>query len=103
MDANLEIMPTWKYMFSHMFFSFKLCICHDPRIARAYTAHNTKMFALLACLALPTHPIPARCGTDTAGRGAFEPPPEDVARTKIFDREFQFLESHAEAETERNS
>ena len=35
----------------------------------------------------------------TAGRGAFEPPPEDGARTKLFDREFQFRESHTEAET----
>eukprot|EP00904_Undaria_pinnatifida_P002369 jgi/Undpi1/12132/HiC_scaffold_5.g01808.m1 len=51
----------------------------------------------------PTYPIPARCGMDTAGQGAFEPPPEDGARMKLFDREFQFRESHTEAETERNS
>ena len=38
---------------------------------------------------------------DTAGRGVFEPPPEDGARTKLFDREFQFRESHTEAETEK--
>ena len=62
-----------------MLFSFKLCLCQDPRIARAYTAQNTKIaHLLLACHAQPTYPIPARCGTDTAGRGAFEPPPEDV-------------------------
>ena len=90
-------------MFSHMFFLFKLCICQNPSIARAYTAQNTKICALLACLAQPTYPIPARCGTDTAGRGAFEPPPEDGALTKLFDREFQFRESHTEAETEKNS
>ena len=59
------------------------------------------MFALLACLAQPTYPIPARCRTDTAGRGAFEPPPEDDARTKLFDRGSQFRESHTEAETEK--
>ena len=41
----------------------------------------------------------SRCGTDTAGRGAFEPHPEDGARTKLFDREFQFRESHTEAES----
>ena len=86
-----------------MFFLFKLCICKDPRTARAYTARNTKFCALLACLAQPTYPIPAKCGTDTAGRGAFEPPPEDGARTKLFDREFQFRESHTEAETKKNS
>ena len=28
---------------------------------------NTEICALLACLAQPTYPIPARCGTDTAG------------------------------------
>ena len=84
-----------------MFFSFKLCICQDPRIAQAYTAQNTKICALLACLAQPTYPIPARCGTDAAGRGAFEPPPEDGARTKLFDPEFQFRESHTEAETDK--
>ena len=70
-------MPTWKKCFATCFFSFKLCICPDPRIARAYTAKNTKKKnALLACLAQPTYPIPARCGTDTAGRGACEPAPK---------------------------
>ena len=101
--ANLEMMPTWIKMFSHMLFLFKLCICQDPTIARAYTAQNTKICALLACLAQPTYPIPARWGTDTAGRGAFEPPPEDGARTKLFDREFQFRESHTEAERKKKN
>ena len=54
---------------------FPVCLCQDPRITRAHTAQNTKIWALLACRAQPTYPIPARCGTDTAGRGAFEPPP----------------------------
>ena len=62
---------------------------------------HTKICALLACLAQPTYPIPARCGTDAAGRGVFEPPSEDGARTKLFDREFQFRESHTEAETDK--
>ena len=35
------------------------------------------------------------CGTDTAGRGALEPPPEDGAETNLFGREFRFRESHA--------
>ena len=87
-------------VFPHVF-SFKFCICQAPRIARAYTAQNTKICALLACLAQPTYPIPARCGTGTAGREAFEPPPEDGARTKRLDREFQFRESHTEAETKK--
>ena len=33
-DANLEMLP--------LIYSFKLYICQDPRIARAYTAQNTK-------------------------------------------------------------
>ena len=37
----------------------------------------------------------------TAGRGAFEPSPEHGARTKLFDQEFQFRESHTEAETRK--
>ena len=44
------------------------------------------MCALLACIAQPTYPIPARCGTDTAGRGAFERPPEDVFHSFKFYR-----------------
>ena len=84
-----------------MFFSFKLCICQDVKIVRAYTVQNTKKCGLLACLVQPTYPIPVRCGKDTAGQGAFEPPPEDGARTKLFDRKFQFVESHTEAETKK--
>ena len=66
-----------------------------------YTAQNTKLCAFLSCLNQPTYPIPARCGTDTAGRGAFEPPPEDGARTKLFDPKFPFDESHTGAETKK--
>ena len=33
-DANLEML--------YLIYSFKLYICQDPRIARAYTAQNTK-------------------------------------------------------------
>ena len=38
-------------------------------------------------------------GTDTAGRGALESPPEAGARTMLFDRLFQFRESHTWVET----
>ena len=34
LDANLEVLS--------LIYSFKLYICQDPRIARAYTAQNTK-------------------------------------------------------------
>ena len=84
-----------------MFFSFNLCICQVLRIARVYTAQNTKKCGFLDCLAQPTYTIPARCGMDTAGRVAFEPYPKDGARTKQFNRESQFRESHTEAETEK--
>ena len=46
-----------------------------------YFAQNTKFCAFLACLAQPTCPIPARCGTNTEGRGTFEPPPDAVFRS----------------------
>ena len=101
-NTKFEIFANLEINVFPLVFSFKLCICQDPRIARAYTA-QTKNCALLACLAQPTYPIPARCGTDTAGRGAFQPRPEDGARTKLFDREVQFRESHTEAETGKNS
>ena len=66
-------------MFSHILIcSSSAYIGQNPRIGRAYTTQKTKMCALLACLAQPTYLIPARYGPDTAGRGAFGPPPEDV-------------------------
>ena len=68
------------------------------------SAQNTrKKSALLAYLAQRLSAFTSRCGTDTAGRGALEPPPEDGAQTKLFDRECQFRESHTEAETKNNS
>ena len=53
------------------------------------TVRNTKIRALLACLAQrPSAFTLLRCKMDNkAGRGALEPPPEDGARTKRFDRE----------------
>ena len=49
---------------------------------------------LLACLARHPSAFTSMCGTDTAGRGALEHSPEAGDRTKLFDREFQFRESH---------
>ena len=86
-----------------MFFPFKICICQDRRIARAYTAQNIEFCALLGCPAQPTYPIPARCGTDTAGLGASELPLEDGSLTKLFDREVQFRESPTDANTDKCS
>ena len=39
LDANLEIMPTWKLS---LFYSFKLTYAKIQEIARAYTAQTTK-------------------------------------------------------------
>ena len=58
---------------------------------------NTIFLQLLAFLAQHPSAFTSRCRTDKAGRGALEPPPEDGARMKRFDREFQFRESHTEA------
>ena len=38
-----------------MFFLFKLCICQDPRIARAYTAQNTKFWAFSPSALIRVH------------------------------------------------
>ena len=81
-DANFECCP--------MIYSFKLCIRQDPRIARAYTAQSTIFWPLLACLPLPPSTLTSRCGTDKTGWGALEPPLEEGARTKRFDREIPF-------------
>ena len=83
-----------KYKMLSLIYSFKLYICQDSRIARAHTAQNTKKNALLACLARRLSTFTSMCGTGTAGRGASEPPPENGTRTKLFEREFQFRESH---------
>ena len=93
LDANLEMLPL------PMIYSFKPCICQDPRIDRAYTAQNTNIFALLACLAQPPSAFTSRCGTDKAGRGTWGPPPEDALERSELAEKFQFRESHTEAQT----
>ena len=67
-----------------------------PRFKNSCGVHHPKYkkSALLASLAQRLSAFTSMCGTDTAGRGALERPPEDSARTKVFDREFQFQESH---------
>ena len=73
-DATLEI-NVFPYLV-RCFFRSSSALCQDPRITRAYTAQNTKKMrtSRLSRSAL-MYSIPARCGTDTAGQGAFEPPP----------------------------
>ena len=87
LDANLETMPIWEMV--SLICPLKLYICQDPRIYRAYTAQNTtKKNELPACLAQRLSAFTSRCEKHTAGRGAMEAPPEDGARTKLFDQEF---------------
>ena len=85
LDVNLDMMPIRKCC--PLIYSFKLFMCQDPRIARAYTARNTKIITLLACLVQHLSAFTSWCRTDKAGRGALEPPSEDGGRTKRFDRE----------------
>ena len=61
-DANLEI-----NVFSYVF-PFKLCICQDPRIARAYTAQNAFFLptSRLSCSAHEPVPGQVRNGYDRA-------------------------------------
>ena len=82
---------------------FLIQVLHMPRSNNSCGVYRPKYqkLRILARLAQPTYPIPARCGTDTAGRGAFEPPTESGPWTKLFDREFQFRESHTEPETKK--
>ena len=48
---------------------------------------NMRYLQLLACLARHPSAFTSMCGTDTAGRGALEPPPEGGARTKLYSTE----------------
>ena len=100
LDVNLEIMTIWKCC--ALVYSFKIYICQDPRINRAYTAQNTKKTALLACLVQRLSAFTSRCRTDKAERGALEPPTEDAFERGDLTDKFQFRESHPEAETKKS-
>ena len=77
LDAYLE-MTLFLEMLS-LIYSFKLCICQDPRKVPACTAQNTKSNTLLACLAQRLSAHTSMCTTDTAARGALEPRAKDGA------------------------
>ena len=63
---------------------------------------DMRYFCNFSLVSLGIRPRSRLCGTDTAGRGALEPPPEGGVRTKPFDREFQYRESHTSAEIKKN-
>ena len=99
LDAKLEMMPIWKCC--PLIYSFKLYICQNPRIARAYTAQKYKKKTHFSLASVSVYPRSRRCRTDKAERGALEPPTEDGARTTRFDREVPVRESYTEAETKK--
>ena len=101
LDANLEMIPMWKGCPLFIRSSSTYAKIQEE-LGRIPPKIQNKS-VLLACLAQRLCAFTSRCGTDTAGREALEPPPEDGARTKLFDREFQCRESHTEAETKKNS
>ena len=83
-DANLEIMSC------HQVLSYQPLHTHvhqDPNNnwRGPFKIHFFARF--LACLAQYPSAFTSRCRTDKAGRGALEPPPEDGARTKLFNRD----------------
>ena len=85
-DSNLEI---------NVFPCYFVQALRMPRSKNSSGLYCKKITicAILASLAQSTYPIRPRCGTDKAGRGAFEPSPEDGARTKRFDQEISYLVS----------
>ena len=66
----------------------------QPKSISGIATRHAFFLQLLACNARHPSAFTSVCGTDTAGGGTFQPPPEAGAQTKLFDREFQFRESH---------
>ena len=94
--------PIWKYCLAK-FYVINLSIHEDPK-NNWRVPFKIQYFARFSLVSLSIHPS-SRRGAERIrlGRGALEPPPKDGAGTKPFDPEFQFRESHAEAETTTNS
>ena len=100
---TLQYQPTTAWKWCQFCKPSRRCRVQDTTKISGIPPRHAILLQLLACLARHPSAFTSMCGTDTAGRGAFEPPPEDGARTKLFDREFQFRELHTEAETKKNS
>ena len=95
LDANLEMLTLDLFVQA----------LHMPRSKNSSGVYRPqyRKNRVPACLVQRLSAFTSRCRTDKAGRGALEPPPDDGARTKRFDREIPVRESHTEAETEKNS
>ena len=87
-------------MLSLVFFIQALHMSRSKNSSGVYYPEYEKN-AILASLVQRLSAFTSRCRTDKGGRGTLEPPPEDGARTKRFDREFQYRESHTEAKTKK--
>ena len=87
LDANLEMMPVWKCC--PMIDSFKLYICQDPIIARAYTAQNAKKayFSLVSFFVYPR----SRRGAERIrqGEGSWSLPPKTALERSHLTEKFQ--------------
>ena len=92
-------MPIWKCC--PLFIRSSYTYAKIPRIARAYTAQNTTKKRTSRLSPSASIRVHFEVRTDMAGRGALESPLEGGARTKPFDREFQFRESHTEADKKK--
>ena len=99
--AKLKTLATTVWEWCQVWKSSRRCRRQDTAKVPRLPSQNTIFLQLLACLAQHPSAFTSRCGTGTAGRGAFEPPLEDGARTKLFGRGFQFRESHTEDETKK--
>ena len=99
LDANLEITPVWKCcpLVGNAVPYLVVQALHMPRSKNSsgiYRPKYTKK-AHFSLISLSVYPRSRRCAERIRqGRGALKPPHEDGARTKPFDREFQFRESH---------
>ena len=72
----------------------RCCRHQDKTKISGIPPRHAEFVQLLACLARHPSAFTSMSGTETAGQEALKPPPEAGARTKLFDREFQFRESH---------
>ena len=87
-----------------IFLSSRRCRRQEKNKISKISPRHAIFSQLLACVVIRhAGALTLRCGTGTAARRAFEPPTEDGSRTNRFDRQFQFRESHTEAEMNKNS
>ena len=88
-----------------MFFSLKLCICQDPRIAWARIPPKKTIFGHFSLVSLIS-PHPRSCrGAERIrqGEGRCSRPSKTALERSDLTEKFQFREPRTEAETKKNS